>query len=63
MACGYLTEADANRLIELCAAIGRMLAGMSAKVDTFCGPYEYKVSEREEEYGDLPEWTFEMETT
>jgi four helix bundle protein len=36
--CGYLTRNQAATLNERCTEIGRLLGGMIAKADLFCGP-------------------------
>ncbi len=53
-ACSYLQEAEARSCTEACAAVGRMLAAMTAKVESFCGAYEFKVQEESASYG-LPD--------
>jgi four helix bundle protein len=35
--CGYLTTEEALKLTEKCEEIGRLLGGMMAKSDLFCG--------------------------
>jgi four helix bundle protein len=35
--CGYLSQSQAATLSEKCAEIGRLLGGMIAKADLFCG--------------------------
>ena len=35
--CGYLTQEKAHHLLQTCRRIGRLLGGMMAKADQFCG--------------------------
>jgi four helix bundle protein len=35
--CGYITQEKANHLLQTCQRIGRLLGGMMAKADQFCG--------------------------
>jgi four helix bundle protein len=37
MDCGYLTNAQADRYLQKCQRIGRLLGGMISKSDRFCG--------------------------
>ena len=48
--CGYLTQSQANDLIEKCAEIGRLLGGMMAKADLFCGTSVAAIREPVTEY-------------
>ncbi len=41
--CEYVNELQAKVLIDMCAEVGRLLGGMMAKADLFCGE-SYKVS-------------------
>ena len=35
--CGYLSQTEVKNLMETCLRIGRLLGGMMAKADQFCG--------------------------
>ena len=35
--CGYLTEQQTDQLVSKCSEIGRLLGGMIAKAELFCG--------------------------
>jgi four helix bundle protein len=48
--CGYLTQKQAAVLIEKCAEIGRLLGGMMAKSDLFCGEPAKTLRESAVEY-------------
>lgn len=48
--CGYLTEQQAALLIRKCEEIGRLLGGMMAKADLFCGEPVYALRESAAEY-------------
>jgi four helix bundle protein len=41
--CEYVNELQAKRLIDMCTEVGRLLGGMMAKAELFCGE-QYKVS-------------------
>ncbi len=41
--CEYISELQAKGLIDRCTEVGRLLGGMMAKADLFCGE-QYKVS-------------------
>jgi len=48
--CKYISQEEANSLLEKCSEIGRLLGGMMAKSDLFCKPSPYKASEERAEY-------------
>ena len=48
--CGYLTQAQAAKLNKKCAEIGRLLGGMIAKADLFCGTPPTRIREATESY-------------
>ncbi len=48
--CEYITRQQAKELINSCSEIGRMIAGMMAKRDKFCGPCTYEIKEEQEPY-------------
>lgn len=41
--CEYVSKLQAEVLIDTCAEVGRLLGGMMAKADVFCGE-QYKIS-------------------
>jgi len=48
--CGYVTQADVDRLGNELSQIGRMLNGMIQKAALFCGAMEHEVKEDSAEY-------------
>jgi len=48
--CSYLTEKQAAALIKKCEEIGRLLGGMMAKADLFCGEPTRTLREATAEY-------------
>ncbi len=48
--CEYLSQEEANILLEKCAEIGRLLGGMMAKSGKFCRPSPYNIHEEQVEY-------------
>ena len=48
--CGYLSQSQAAALDEKCAEIGRLLGGMVAKADRFCGTSPKLVRESTMDY-------------
>jgi four helix bundle protein len=48
--CGYLSREQAAALSEKCAEIGRLLYGMIAKADLFCGPPPTVIRDSSVEY-------------
>lgn len=48
--CGYITSSFAESLLAQFSEIGRMLNGMMAKSDLFCGHESYSVKEEAGEY-------------
>jgi four helix bundle protein len=48
--CKYISQEEANRLLEKCSEIGRLLGGMMAKAEQFCKPFPYRVSEEQSTY-------------
>lgn len=52
--CNYLTRLQVKELVETCLEIGRMLGGMMAKAEKFCGPITYSVREETAEYFTIP---------
>jgi four helix bundle protein len=48
--CEYISQEEANFLLEKCAEIGRLLGGMMAKSEQFCKPSPYKIHEEQSEY-------------
>ena len=48
--CKYISQEEADRLLEKCTEIGRLLGGTMAKAEQFCKPSPYKVSEELPEY-------------
>ena len=45
--CAYISQEEANALLEKCAEIGRLLGGMMAKAEMFCRPSPYKIQEEQ----------------
>ena len=41
--CEYIEQSQAKVLVDMCAEVGRLLGGMMAKAEIFCGE-EYKVT-------------------
>ena len=48
--CKYISQEEANSLLEKCTEIGRLLGGMMAKSELFCKPSPYKASDAQAEY-------------
>ncbi len=48
--CGYLTQKQVAPLKEKCAEIGRLLGGMIAKADLFCGTSPKTIRESTKDY-------------
>ncbi len=48
--CKYISQEEANQLLEKCTEIGRLLGGMMAKAEQFCKPFPHKVSEEQSAY-------------
>jgi len=48
--CGYLKYPEANNLLKQCQTIGRLLGGMMAKSDRFCGDPEFAFRENTIDY-------------
>ncbi len=48
--CKYISQEEANQLLEKCTEIGRLLGGMMAKAEQFCKPFPYKISEEQANY-------------
>lgn len=48
--CEYLTQQDAESLLEKCSEVGRLLGGMIAKADQFCNPSPYQSQEEQANY-------------
>ena len=48
--CEYISQEEADHLLEKCAEIGRLLGGMMAKAEQFCKPSPYKINEEQAEY-------------
>lgn len=48
--CKYISQEEAQQLLEKCTEIGRLLGGMMAKAEQFCKPFPYKISEGQPEY-------------
>jgi four helix bundle protein len=48
--CEYISQADANTLLEKCFEIGRLLGGMIAKSEQFCNPSPYQVRDDQAKY-------------
>ena len=48
--CGYLTQSQVTSLDEKCTEIGRLLGGMIAKADLFCGSAPKAIRETAVEY-------------
>ena len=48
--CGYISQAQAQTLVEKCREVGRLLGGMMEKADLFCNPSSRSVRESQAEY-------------
>jgi four helix bundle protein len=48
--CEYISQEEADHLLEKCTEIGRLLGGMMAKAEQFCKPSPYKIHEEQPEY-------------
>lgn len=48
--CKYISQEEADQLLEKCTEIGRLLGGMMAKAEQFCKPFPYKIREEQAEY-------------
>jgi four helix bundle protein len=48
--CNYLTQQEAESMLQQCAEIGRLLGGMLAKAEQFCNPTPYHVREIQADY-------------
>jgi hypothetical protein len=48
--CEYISQEEADALLEKCTEIGRLLGGMMAKSDQFCKPFPYKITEEQADY-------------
>lgn len=48
--CEYISQEEADTLLEKCAEIGRLLGGIMAKADQFCKPFPHKVGEEPTDY-------------
>jgi len=48
--CGYITRQVAGDIWKDCEEIGRLIGGMIAKSDTFCGTSTYQIKESAAEY-------------
>jgi len=48
--CDYLTRSQAGDLVDRCAEVGRLLGGMMAKADLFCGTSVAAIREPVTEY-------------
>jgi four helix bundle protein len=48
--CGYLNQQQSSSYQNMCAEIGRLLAGMMSKSDIFCGKPTYNIREVVAEY-------------
>jgi len=48
--CEYISQEEANALLEKCFEIGRLLGGMIAKAEQFCNPSPYHVREEQADY-------------
>ncbi len=46
----YISQEEANQLLEKCTEIGRLLGGMMAKAEQFCKPLSYKTAEERADY-------------
>src|SRR5215208_6016008 len=48
--CRYISQEEAESLLEKCTEIGRLLGGIMAKADQFCKPSPYKITEEQADY-------------
>jgi four helix bundle protein len=48
--CGYISQAQAQTLVEKCREVGRLLGSMMDKADLFCNPSSHSVRESQAEY-------------
>ena len=48
--CEYISQANAQDLLEKCREIGRLLGSMMDKADLFCNPSSHSVRESQAEY-------------
>jgi four helix bundle protein len=48
--CKYVSEAEAQALVEKCREVGRLLGSMMDKADLFCNPSSHSVRESQAEY-------------
>ena len=48
--CKYVSEAEAQALVEKCREVGRLLGSMMDKADLFCNPSSHSVREAQAEY-------------
>ena len=48
--CEYISQEEAESLLEKCAEIGRPLGGMIAKAEQFCNLSPYKLQEEQAQY-------------
>jgi len=48
--CGYISQTQAQVLVEKCREIGRLLGSMMDKADLFCNPSSRSVRETQAEY-------------
>lgn len=48
--CGYISQEEAESLLEKCSEIGRLLGGMIAKAEQFCNSSPYQTREEQADY-------------
>lgn len=48
--CSYISQEEANALLEKYTEVSRLLGGMMAKVEMFCRPSPYKIQEEQAVY-------------
>ena len=48
--CEYITQAQADDLLEKCLEVGRLLGGMMAKAESFCKPDALHIREEQAPY-------------
>ncbi|RPJ24075.1 MAG: four helix bundle protein [Chloroflexi bacterium] len=48
--CEYISQEEANALLEKCTEIGRLLGGIIAKAEQFCNPSPYQAREEQANY-------------
>ena len=48
--CEYISQEEADTLLEKCFEIGRLLGGMIAKSEQFCNPSPYQVRDDQAKY-------------